>query len=62
MTNDTNRKSARDRFGVRKRRSFKSNKKRMAVAKMNEWALATKTEVTNEEIEKEIEGAYNGLK
>lgn len=37
-------------------------KKRMAVAKMNEWALATKTEVTNEEIEKEIEGAYNGLK
>ncbi|EGO8565543.1 hypothetical protein HRH04_08170 [Enterococcus faecalis] len=37
-------------------------KKRKAVAKMNEWALATKTEVTNEEIEKEIEGAYNGLK
>jgi hypothetical protein len=37
-------------------------KKRMAVAKMNEWALTTKTEVTNEEIEKEIEGAYNGLK
>ena len=37
-------------------------KKRMAVAKMNEWALATKTEVTNEEIEKEIGGAYNGLK
>lgn len=37
-------------------------KKRMAVAKMNEWALATKTEITNEEIEKEIEGAYNGLK
>ncbi len=37
-------------------------KKRMAVAKMNEWALSTKTEVTNEEIEKEIEGAYNGLK
>ncbi|MGF1919354.1 hypothetical protein [Enterococcus faecalis] len=37
-------------------------KKRMAVAKMNEWALASKTEVTNEEIEKEIEGAYNGLK
>ena len=37
-------------------------KKRMPVAKMNEWALATKTEVTNEEIEKEIEGAYNGLK
>lgn len=37
-------------------------KKRMAVAKMNEWALATKTEVTNEEIEKEIKGAYNGLK
>ncbi len=37
-------------------------KKRMAVAKMNEWVLSTKTEVTNEEIEKEIEGAYNGLK
>lgn len=37
-------------------------KKRMAVAKMNEWVLATKIEVTNEEIEKEIEGAYNGLK
>lgn len=37
-------------------------KKRMAVAKMNEWALSTKIEVTNEEIEKEIEGAYNGLK
>uniref|UniRef100_UPI00359C733A hypothetical protein n=1 Tax=Enterococcus faecalis TaxID=1351 RepID=UPI00359C733A len=37
-------------------------KKRMAVAKMNEWALTTKTEITNEEIEKEIEGAYNGLK
>lgn len=29
---------------------------------MNEWALSTKIEVTNEEIEKEIEGAYNGLK
>ena len=37
-------------------------KKRVAVAKMNEWALATKSDVTNEEIEKAIEGAYNGLK
>ncbi|HFE9853011.1 hypothetical protein [Enterococcus sp. DIV1420a] len=37
-------------------------KKRTAVAKMNEWALAKGVEVSNEEIEKEIEGAYNGLK
>lgn len=49
-------------LALEKENLLNQTKKRMAVAKMNEWALTTKTEVTNEEIEKEIEGAYNGLK
>ncbi|MGF1919434.1 hypothetical protein [Enterococcus faecalis] len=49
-------------WALEKENFSNQTKKRMAVAKMNEWALASKIEVTNEEIEKEIEGAYNGLK